>query len=177
MSSTRTPVAALIPSPRPPVDDAAVTVRPLQPDDLERLRRFGAGLSPETWYLRFFTGGRHLPEPVLRRLVELDHVGREALAALAGDEIVAVARYERSRTAPEQAEAAVTVTDAWQRRGIGPMLLDRLGSLALSHGITTFTATVLADNDRMTRVLRRRWPAAWSSFSDGVREYALPLAA
>jgi hypothetical protein len=38
---------------------------------------------------------------------------------------------------------AVTVVDAYQRRGIGTLLLWDLVDVARSHDITTFTATVM----------------------------------
>jgi GNAT superfamily N-acetyltransferase len=65
-----------------------------------------------------------------------------------------VARYIRSAEQPDTAEAAVTVLDAYQGRGIGTVLLEVLTLAALERGITRFTGTVLRDNARMLTVLR-----------------------
>ena len=45
--------------------------------------------------------------------------------------------------------------DAWQRRGLGTILLSALLEHAESRGITRFLAYVLADNHRMMRLVER----------------------
>ena len=67
-------------------------------------------------------------------LASVDHGRRDALVALDGDEIVAVARYD-SRPGDSAAEVAVTVEDAWQHQGIGGRLTKRLARRAVDHGI------------------------------------------
>ena len=47
-----------------------------------------------------------------------------------------VARFIRLADEPEVAEVAVTVIDAWQRRGLGTLLLEHLTDQARSQGIT-----------------------------------------
>ena len=123
-----------------------LTVRPIEADDAERLRRAFGRLSPETIYRRFFSPLRALPEPTLRRLAEVDHHEREALVALDGDEIVAVARWDRVAPGGDEAEVAIVVDDAWQRRGLGRALSRVLVAEAARRQITTITATILADN-------------------------------
>ena len=46
-------------------------------------------------------------------------------------------RYERLE-GTDEAEVAFVVTDAYQRRGIGALLLDHLADAARSHGIARF---------------------------------------
>jgi GNAT superfamily N-acetyltransferase len=70
-----------------------------------------------------------LSDRTLAYLADVDHVDREALVALAGDEIIAVARYHRMPDTVE-AEIAIVVEDAWQRRGLGRILLERLSARA-----------------------------------------------
>jgi len=80
---------------------------------------------------------------MLARLTDVDHLRRDALVALEGDEIVAVARYDAARTDDgddadtRDAEIAVTVVDAWQRRGLGHRLLQRLEARSPSGAATT----------------------------------------
>jgi hypothetical protein len=51
------------------------------------------------------------------------------------------------------AEAAVTVSDAAQNRGLGRLLLQVLASLASEQNIRAFRSEVLADNTRMRKIL------------------------
>jgi N-acetylglutamate synthase-like GNAT family acetyltransferase len=53
---------------------------------------------------------------------------------------VGVARYVRDNDDPEQAEFACTVADAWQERGVGSMLAERLAGRARAAGIERFRA-------------------------------------
>ena len=66
---------------------------------------------------------------------------------------VAVGRFIRLRTDGAVAEVACTVTDAWQRRGMGTLLMQTLVTAARALGVTTFTATVLAENRPSLRLL------------------------
>ena len=72
----------------------------------------------------------------------MDH---EAIGALdaASRKAVGVARYVRDDEQPHIAEAALTVADAWQRRGLGDKLLRRLRDRATASGIRRFTALKL----------------------------------
>jgi len=50
---------------------------------------------------------------------------------------------------PQVAEAAVSVVDEWQRRGLGGVLLARLTERASEHGIERFRASLFAFNREM----------------------------
>jgi GNAT superfamily N-acetyltransferase len=85
-------------------------------------------------------------------------VDRCALVAFAvdddGEPGVGIARYARSREDPTCAEAAVTVLDGYQSRGIATALLLRLADQARRHGISTFTASVMWENRALLDGLR-----------------------
>ena len=123
-----------------------ITSRAIRPEDAQRLERMFGRLSPTTIYRRFFTGITKPNPGRLRFLADVDHDRREAVVALHGDEIVAVARYDRDPADPARAEVAVTVEDAWQRQGLATYLLERLTARARERGIDEFTATVLSEN-------------------------------
>ena len=53
--------------------------------------------------------------------------------ATAGDEIVAVARFDRLGD-PSEAEVAFVVADSWQELGLGTVLFRRLAGRAVSRG-------------------------------------------
>lgn len=150
--------AAQVPRTHRLADGARVLVRPLLPDDRSELvARYGE-LSPRSRRLRFVSAPAHLSEKMLDHLFDLDHVGRLALVATLVDEPgapgVGIARYHRSPADPTTADAAVTVLDAHQGRGIGTLLLVSLVSAAVDHGIAAFTADIMWENAELLERLR-----------------------
>jgi GNAT superfamily N-acetyltransferase len=121
-------------------------VRPVEEADADRVRRLFERLSPESIYRRFFTLFPAPPANVLKRMTVVDHRDHEALAVLDGDEIVAIASWDRPAHAADEAEIAVLVEDAWQHKGLGRALVRMLTGKAGRNGIAVINATVLADN-------------------------------
>jgi GNAT superfamily N-acetyltransferase len=136
-------------------------LRALEADDRARLVRMFERLSPTSVQRRFFTLVQHLDGRLLDDLVAVDHLDREALVLVEGDEVIGLAQYVRIQ-APgrSSAEIAVLVEDAWQHRGLGRKLMISLGQLALERGITTLEATILSQNDPALKLLRGLAPAA-----------------
>ncbi|NGN94816.1 GNAT family N-acetyltransferase [Nocardioides sp. KC13] len=127
----------------------AVATRPVRPDDLAAFERMWARLSEETIYRRFHAPIKRLSLKLRRYLVDVDHLDHDALVAVAGGEVIAVARYHRCADEPGAAEVAVLVEDAWQGRGLGARMLRELASLAGHRGIHVLTGEVQSDNLRM----------------------------
>ena len=107
-------------------------------------------------------------------LTDVDHDRREALVALDGDEIVAVARYD-GRPGGIDAEIAVTVEDAWQHRGVGTAPGPPARGRRAGPRHRAFIATMLADNREAIGLLRRLSPDATVRFEDGNYEASMPL--
>ena len=80
---------------------------------------------------------------------------RSARSTRRRGEGVGVARYVRDRERPHVAEAAVTVVDAWQHRGLGGKLLRRLCARATENRIRVFCASLFAANDAMLALFER----------------------
>ena len=127
-------------------------VRPAGPEDAERVRRFFERLSPESVYRRFFTLFPAPPPKLVSYLAGPETDDHETLAALDGDEIVALASWDRRVPAGDEAELAILVEDAWQHRGLGRALMRMLTAEAAHHGITVLTASVLSDNQPARRL-------------------------
>lgn len=161
------------------VDDTALTVRPIAITDAERLARLFTRLSPASVHFRFFSPITRPPRAALLRLADVDHRRRDALVALDGDEIVAVARYDARPTdgpgTGNEAEIAITVEDAWQHRGVGKRLAKRLGALAAERGYEAFVATMLPDNRAALGLMRKLVPDASVRWAGGEYEAAMPL--
>jgi GNAT superfamily N-acetyltransferase len=159
-------------------DGTRALVRPIRPEDKERLRAGLAELSSESRYMRFHAAVTTLSEEQLRHLTEIDYHDHMAFVALNVDAPeepgMAVARYIRLPSDPTIAEAAVTVLDRYQGRGLGTLLLKELSAYALDHGVRTFRNYVLATNAAMLDIFselggRRTYDGA------GVYQVDLPL--
>jgi len=149
-----------------------VHVRPISPEDADRLRAFHEHLSPESIHYRFFSPHPRLTDAEVEHFTVVDHRDRVALVATLGDAIVGVARYERLADG-DSAEAAFVVADEHQGRGVGALLLEHLGSAARECGITRFEATVLTTNRAMLLVFRTAGFAETTRFDGSVIEVEL----
>lgn len=155
-------------------DGGTVHVRPIRPDDAERIDELHRRLSTETVYLRFFAPLPRLSPTMLERLVHVDYADRFALVAELGDELVAVARYDRL-PGSDEAEVAFLVEDAHQGRGLGSLLLEHLAAAATAAGIRRFVAETLPENQRMLQVFRDAGYGDERRFADGVVRVSFDL--
>jgi len=141
------------------LDGTHVVLRPLGPGDKDALREAFSHLSLETRYLRFFTAITEPSEGVLRYLTSVDQEDHVAIVAgvesydMKSERGVGVARFVRVAGEPHVAEAAVTVIDEMQRKGLGTILLVELTRAALARGVRVFRGEVLATNEAMLQIL------------------------
>ena len=139
-------------------DGTEVLLRTLRPSDKDALLEGFDKLSPESRYFRFLTNKTRLTEEDLERLMSVDGLNHFALVALStgpGPDVagLGVARFVRLENEPEVAEPAVTVVDHAQGKGLGSLLLHRLGAAARERGITRFVCQFLASNLPVQRLL------------------------
>lgn len=156
-------------------DGTVIQLRELHAGDEEALRRLFFRLSPATVRLRFLQPVETPSPRVLHYLADVDHDRRQAIAAVVDGEVVGVARYDRFRDAPDRAEVAVVVEDAWQGRGVGKVLLNALARDARDHGVASLTATVMGENRRMLSIARRLAPKTRVQLDHGEWELETPL--
>ena len=139
-------------------DGTGVVVRPLVPDDRDELRDRYGQLSALSRRLRFVSAPQQLSERLLDHLLDVDYDDRYAIVAALADDPgspgVGIARYVRRTDDPTIAEAAVTVLDEHQGRGIGTLLLTDLVAAALDNGIVAFVADVMWENVELLNRLR-----------------------
>lgn len=158
-------------------DGARIRLRQGHRSDRDLLVRGFEHLSPESRYRRFLTAAPELREDEVRYLTQIDHHNHEAIVALDDKtgEGIGVARYIRDPKRHEVAEGAVAVTDEWQGRGVGTLLLEVLGARAQAEGIRTFTALVLATNRKMLDVLAALGPIRIVDRAAGTVELEMPI--
>jgi GNAT superfamily N-acetyltransferase len=161
-------------------DGSRIRIRPIRPDDGPRLAVAVGRLSEESRRRRFLAAKPGLTAAELRYLTEVDGVDHLAVVALAGPEpgapIVGVARCIRPAPGSAEAEFAIVVGDALQGLGLGRLLMDELASAASAAGIRRFSATTLADNLALVRLLDGLGgPVEIRTVHGGVRELVAEL--
>jgi RimJ/RimL family protein N-acetyltransferase len=138
---------------------ARVRLRPVVPEDKERMVQALERLSPESRYRRFMTAVTRMPPRQLAYFTELDYVNHHAIGALALDEPgepgIGVARFVRLAEEPDVAEVALTVIDDYHRSGLGTLLLQALMAVALEQGIRQLRAEILGENRAARRLVGR----------------------
>ena len=159
-------------------DGTLIRLRPIVPEDKASLVDGFRRLSPESRYRRFMAPIARLSDEQLAFLTEVDYRDHFAWIALsldqAGTPSVGVARYVRDPADPEVAEAAVTVVDDHQGRGLGTLLLQALGAVALEHGIRRFRGYALEEN-RPIRDLLESMGAATAHEAPGTLRVEIDL--
>jgi GNAT superfamily N-acetyltransferase len=139
-------------------DRTPMLIRPILPEDADRLRAGFEELSEESRYRRFMAPVAELSDEQVRHLTRIDYRDHMAWVALdptrPGQPGLGVARYVRVADEPTVAEAAVTVVDSHHGKGIGTILLAILALAARENGIGTFRAFVLEENVQVLEILR-----------------------
>lgn len=135
-----------------PVIGAAVTLRPLRPEDVDIETAFVEALSAESRASRLLGGAVKVTREYIERLTQVDYARDMALAAtvmLEGHEtLIGVARYALEADG-RSCEFALVVADAWQGRGIGKRLLQKLVAVARARGVAGIYGDTLATNRSM----------------------------
>lgn len=140
-----------------------ITLRPIRPEDEPRMVRFHQTLSEQTVFLRY-AGLMKLSQRVaherLARICFIDYARELALVAErrphdGGDEeIVGVGRLTRLR-GTRDAEFAITLSDTFQRRGLGKEMLRRLVAIGRDWGLRRIVADILVQNRAMQEVSKK----------------------
>jgi acetyltransferase len=163
-------------------DGSMFNIRPIRPEDEPEFVRFHSTLSDESVYRRYFflinleSRVRH---ERLTRMCFIDYDRQMALIAersraASGNEIVGVARLIKS-PGTNQAEVAVLVSDAFQKRGIGSALVKRLIEFARDEKLELLTASYLAENQAIQKLFKSQGFIFSDGTDPGVRAAQLRL--
>ncbi|MFP5461749.1 MAG: GNAT family N-acetyltransferase [Gammaproteobacteria bacterium] len=145
-------------------DGSFYTVRPIQPEDADRLQAFMRGLSAETRYFRFISTLAELPPKMLVRYTQIDYDRELALVAVEppdparapskeegegeDERIIGVVRYLLNPDG-ESCEFAIAIADDWQGKRLGSTLMRAIVDAARGKGLKRIEGFVLGNNARM----------------------------
>ena len=136
-------------------------LRPIRPQDGERLAAFYAGASPSDMRLRFFLARREVPHSELARYCQIDYEREMTFIALApapgADSAPAMAGEVRAVCDPDnrKAEFAIQVAAPWQGKGLGRALLGKLIRYLRERSTQEVMGQCLSENAAMAALARR----------------------
>ncbi|MCM2251328.1 MAG: bifunctional acetate--CoA ligase family protein/GNAT family N-acetyltransferase [Ramlibacter sp.] len=142
------------------LDGQELLLRPIRPEDGERLAAFYAGASQADMRLRFFLARREVPHSELARYCQIDYEREVTFVALAPPYeagAAAMAGEVRAVCDPDnvKAEFAIQVASPWQRKGLGRALLQKLVDYLRERGTEEVMGECLAENTGMAALARR----------------------
>jgi GNAT superfamily N-acetyltransferase len=167
--STRTVAGASTPG---------VRLRLLEPGESAVVLAVFASMSPRSRELRFLSARPRLSDRDLRMLTAVDHRDHVAVVASVPPEHlpIGIGRFVRDQHEPETAEVALAVVDAWQRKGVGTLLMRTLCGRAAEVGVRRLRVVISPDNDVVRHMLTRTPAPVPLVHSDGwTMEYTLAL--
>ena len=141
-----------------------VTIRPIRPEDEPLMVRFHESLSEQSVYMRYFHMlglDQRTAHERLTRICFIDYDREMALVAErknpeSGEpEILGAARLSRRGGIPDEAEFSVLITDRFQRRGLGTLLLSKLLEVGRTEELRRITADILFENYPMQRISKK----------------------
>jgi acyl-CoA synthetase (NDP forming)/GNAT superfamily N-acetyltransferase len=125
---------------------ASVHVRPIRSSDRLLLAKFG----------NVFAHSVVHPDVKVeaQKCVEVDYSSRMAFVAVASDEAIAVATYDRKDVNDSSAEIVIDVAQSYLHQGVATLLFESLAAYARSQTIERFRAKVGAHNEDTLGVIR-----------------------
>ena len=144
-------------------DRTPVVIRPIRPDDEPMMVDFHHSLSERSVWYRYFSQHpleQRIAHRRLARMCFVDYDREIALVAVYTEPvtqeqgIIGVARLCKEHAQPE-GEFAVVISDPWQGRGLGSLLLRELIEVGRAEQLHRITGTILADNVEMRRLCTR----------------------
>jgi acetyltransferase len=133
-------------------DGTQLALRPIRPEDAELEKAFVSGLSVRSMRLRFLSGMRDLTPQMLARFTQIDYDREMAFIAVEGQRLrereVGVCRYIAMPDG-ETCEYAIVVSDDFQARGLGRLMMSRLMEVAAARRLKTMVGYVATENAGM----------------------------
>ena len=158
-------------------DGTTAAIRPARSGDQAALQAFFSSLSKESRLRRFFS--LSVPDRKLLDLFCQSGDPRRQLTLIvtqlteSGESVIAVGSYVAK--SEDAAEIGLAVADAWQGKGIGTLMLERLALIAAASGLRHFWAMTMFENQQMLEVFRASGFHCCSKSDEGVVEIDLSI--
>ena len=145
-------------------DGTPVTIRPIRPEDEPLMVKFHETLSEESVYMRYFHMMNLTQRTAHERLTRICYIDYDREMALVAEhtdpdtgerEILGVSRLSRRGASPDEAEFSVLVSDRFQRRGVGTLLVGRILEVGRAENLRRITAEILFDNRPMQNISKK----------------------
>ncbi|MCB2224491.1 MAG: GNAT family N-acetyltransferase [Actinobacteria bacterium] len=156
-------------------DGGLARIRPVVPEDADKMEAMFRRMGRESLYHRFFSHKSDVTDEEIQYFSTVDYDDRMAFVAEIGRDIVAVGRYDRMEPGSHAAEVAFEVEDAHHGRGLGSHLLSHLTNYARNNGVTAFRAFVLPENYPMMRLFRGSGYRMKRGMGEGIYEVEFPV--
>jgi acetyltransferase len=139
-------------------DGTEVLLRPIKPEDEPLEYEMLSTLSEETLRLRFFSVIKDITHEMLVRFCNIDYEREMAIVAELREgekrKIIGIARLIIDHDF-KRGEYAVLVHDKFSNKGLGYKLVDLLIGVAQEKGLEEVYGTILPDNEKMLRLVRK----------------------
>jgi acetyltransferase len=130
-----------------------ILLRPIRPEDGERLQDFYANACAADMRLRFFMARREVPRSELARYSQIDYDREMTFVALTSEDGAKPVMVGEVRAVcdPDNrtAEFAIQVATQWQGKGLGRLALDKLVRYLRERGTGEIVGQCLVDNPGM----------------------------
>jgi len=151
-------------------------LRPWQHGDEQLLAAARPDLSPASLTSRFFVGVRELPVKYLRYVAQAPRERWDAQVATHRDRLLGWAEFARPVPSADEADLAVLVIDAWQRRGVATALFHTMLPRAVAAGVRVVHADIEPRNTAARAMIGRMFGSGLTAqFQDGLLHYRMAL--
>lgn len=155
-----------------------VCLRPLRPDDDQRIQQGIAELSDRSRYLRFFSGFKEVPPSVVERLADIDGSDHIAWGMVDLDEHnargFAAAHAIRDDSDENSGEFAIAVLDDYHGQGVARSLMTAIFHNCIVEHMETLTVEILNENFKAKKLLRSVG-AKMVDIEGGITTHELPV--
>ena len=163
----------------------SVMVRAISPQDADGLQAYMRNLSGPTRRNRFLGAVNELTPKELERLTHMAGPGELAFVAFGrvdGETTMIAEAIQAIAPQSQRCEIALSVTDAWQRKGVGTLLLSHMECRARLLGARYLVGDVQRTNDAMKGLARKAGFAIRGPFKDArlieiVKDLSIPQCA
>jgi RimJ/RimL family protein N-acetyltransferase len=151
------------------IDGEQVTVRPAKPVDERRIQEHFYNLDKDDVVARFFHEKTSFVKEEVEGVSQIDYIKDLTIVALVGEfgfgRVVGIGEYLID-PATNVAEIAFSISRAYQKKGLGNILLKKLASAAKANDISGLVAYTSPNNRGMVKLFNRL-PYKVNTFFDG----------